>query len=57
MDCAENSLKDNLEKIRKNRSSRLQKQEVEERRHNAAVIIQRNFRGYTARKKFHEEIM
>ena len=49
-------LAENLEKIRKNRSSRLQKQECEKERHNAALVIQRNYRGFVARKKFHEEI-
>lgn len=58
MDLSENSLlKDNLEKIRKNRSSRLHKQEIEERRQHAALVIQRNYRGYTTRNKFHTEIL
>lgn len=57
MDLSENSLKIDLQKIREHRSNRHQKQENEERRQNAALVIQRNYRGFITRSKFRKEIL
>lgn len=58
MDLSENSTKNNfVENIRKNRENRQQKQENEERRQYAAIVIQRNYKGFTTRRKFREEIV
>lgn len=57
MDLSEKLQKESfLEDRRKNRDKRLQQQENDERRQNAALLIQRIWRGYTTRRKFHDEI-
>jgi hypothetical protein len=57
MDLSEKLQKNNfLENLKHNRNARLNKQENEERRQNGAVLIQRIWRGYTTRRKFHDEI-
>lgn len=54
---SDNSKNKFVENIRKNRNDRQQEKENENRKQNAALIIQRNFRGFTARKKFRVEIL
>lgn len=54
---SENSKNNYLENIRKNRLNRNAKKESECQQQNAAINIQRIFRGYSTRKKFREEIL
>lgn len=57
MDLSENSKDNFVENIRKQRSSRQQKQEIKDLHEKAAIVIQRNYKGFKTRKKFHANIL
>jgi len=57
MDVSEKNKNFFVENVRKNRIDRLQEKEKEQKRQYAALIIQRNYRGYKARKNFHNTIL
>ncbi|KAL7047920.1 hypothetical protein ACKWTF_003149 [Chironomus riparius] len=57
MDVSEKNKNFFVENVRKNRIDRLQEKEKEQKKQYAALIIQRNYRGYKARKNFNETIL
>lgn len=57
MDVSEKNKDSFVENVRKNRNDRLQEKEKEQKRQNGALIIQRNYRGYKARRNFREIIL
>ena len=57
MDVSEKNKNFFVENVRKNRIDRLAEKENLQKRQHSALVIQRNYRGYKARKSFHDTIL